>query len=90
MLFDLHRLLTAAGEVDLVLEDADGQPLLRRDKVVNHVAVPPAPPLSAFVSLHLDIPDGFRPGRYVVRLIARDRFAKSSAAAQAEFRVGEE
>lgn len=76
-------------EVDLVLGDSEGNELLRRDKVVNHVAKPPTPPLSPFVSLFLDLPKAFPPGKYVVRLIARDRVADTSAAAKSEFLVGE-
>ena len=76
-------------EVDLVLGDSEGNELLRRDKVVNHVAKPPAKPLSPFASLFLDLPVAFRPGKYVVRLIARDRVGNTSAAAKSEFLVGE-
>jgi len=74
-------------EVDLVLEDAAGHLLLRRDKVVNHVAPLPKRPLSPFVSLYLDLPAGFPPGRYAVRVIGRDKVASKSAAARAEFVV---
>ncbi|MBX3465938.1 MAG: discoidin domain-containing protein, partial [Planctomycetes bacterium] len=74
-------------EIDLVLEDAQGRELLRRDRVVDHVARPPAPPLTPFVSLHLDLPRDFPPGPYAVRLLARDRIAQTSAAAVCPFTV---
>lgn len=74
-------------EVDLVLEDREGRELLRRDKVVDHVAPPPLPPLAPFVALHIDLPAGFPPGRYVALLVARDKVAQTSAAATCEFSV---
>lgn len=74
-------------EVDLVLEDREGRELLRRDKVVDHVAPPPLPPLTPFVALHIDLPAGFPAGRYVALLVARDKVAQTSAAATCEFTV---
>ncbi len=74
-------------EVDLILGDSEGNQLLRRDKVVSHMAKPPIPPLSPFVSVYLDLPEAFPPGKYVVRLIARDRVGNTSAAAKSEFLV---
>jgi hypothetical protein len=74
-------------EVDLVLEDREGRELLRRDKVVDHVAPPPLPPLAPFVALHIDLPAGFPAGRYVALLVARDKVAQTSAAATCEFTV---
>jgi hypothetical protein len=76
-------------EVDLVLADSEGNLLLRRNTVVNHVAKPPVPPLSPFVSLFLDLPEGFPSGKYVVRLVARDKVGDTSAAAKCEFLVAE-
>jgi F5/8 type C domain-containing protein len=73
--------------VDLILEDARGKVLLTREKVVDHVGVPPARPLSQFVSLYLTIPKAFPPGSYSVRLLARDGFGESSAAARLSFEV---
>ncbi|RMG11458.1 MAG: hypothetical protein D6731_15675, partial [Planctomycetota bacterium] len=76
-------------EVDLQLVDAAGRPLLRRERVVNHAARPPRPPRRPYVALYLDLPSGFPPGRYAVRLLARDRVAERSAAGQVEFSVAE-
>ena len=73
--------------VDLILEDARGKVLLTREKVVDHVGVPPARPLSQFVSLYLTVPKGFPPGSYSVRLLARDGFGEASAAARLTFEV---
>lgn len=73
--------------VDLILEDARGEVLLTREKVVDHVGVPPARPLSQFVSLYLTIPKGFPPGSYSVRLMARDGFGETSAAARLSFEI---
>lgn len=73
--------------VDLILEDARGKVLLTREKVVDHVGVPPARPLSQFVSLYLTVPKGFPPGSYSVRLLARDGFGEASAAARLAFEV---
>lgn len=74
-------------EIDLILEDAQGRELLRRDRVVDHVARPPAAPLSPFVAMHLDLPKEFPAGTYTVRLVARDRIAQTSAAALCPFVV---
>jgi hypothetical protein len=76
-------------EVDLILEDDQGNALLRRDKVVDRLARHPSPPLSTFVAVHLDLPEAFPAGTYTVRLIARDRFGEQSAAATCTFRVTE-
>ena len=76
-------------EVDLVLEDAQGRSILRRDKVVDQTAHLPAPPLSPFVALHLDLPEGFPGGSYVIRVVARDRLGSTSAAGTCEFTVKE-
>ena len=74
--------------VDLILEDARGKVILTREKVVDHVGVPPARPLSQFVSLYLSVPKGFPAGSYSVRLLARDGFGEASAAARLRFQVG--
>ena len=76
-------------ELDLVLEDAQGRAILRREKVVEQTAPLPAPPLSTFVALHLDLPEGFPGGSYVVRVVARDRFGETSAAGTCPFTVKE-
>ena len=78
------------AHVVLVLEDDAANVLLRRNKVVDKLSRLPSPPLSAFVALHLDLPEGFPAGDYVVRLVARDRFGERSAAAACGFTVREE
>lgn len=74
--------------VDLVLEDAQGKELLVREQVVDHTGLPPARPLSSFVSLYLTLPEGFPSGSYVVRILARDGFGEASAAARLRFSIG--
>ncbi len=74
-------------EVDLVLEDGEGQQLLRRDRVVSHRAPPPRPPLAPVVRLYLDVPPEFPAGIYRLRLLARDQAGDASAAAQRAFLV---
>jgi len=76
-------------EVDMILEDDEGNVLLRRNKVVDRLARHPSPPLSTFVALHLDLPEAFPAGTYTVRLVARDRFGEASAAAACSFDVQE-
>jgi len=76
-------------EVDLVLEDDAGHVLLRRDKILDHVARLPAPPLSPFVAVNLELPEGFPGGTYVVRLVVRDGFGEGSAAGAVRFEVAD-
>ena len=76
-------------EADLVFEDAEHRVILRRERVVNHLAPPPAPPLSAFVSVYLDLPAGYPAGTYTVRLLARDKFGGVSAAVDVPFEVAD-
>ncbi|MCA8923966.1 MAG: discoidin domain-containing protein, partial [Planctomycetes bacterium] len=77
-----------ALEVDLILEDAEGHTLLARERVLKHSARLPAPPLSPFVAVFLDLPaEGFPPGTYGVRLAVRDALNGSSAGGATPFRV---
>ena len=72
-----------------MLEDEQKRSLMRREQVVDHVSTPPKRPLSPFVSIYLDVPEGFPPGTYTVRLLARDGFGERSAAARVGFVVAQ-
>jgi len=75
-------------EVDLILEDGEGNTLLTRERVLAHTARLPAPPLSPFVAVFLDLPaKGFPAGTYGVRLAVRDTLSGSSAGSATPFEV---
>jgi hypothetical protein len=84
--------LTAAGEfsleVDLTTTDAHGEVKHSLLKVVDHKGKPPAPPLSTYVTLKVELdPDTYKPGLYTLRIVARDREAKKETSEKIAFEV---
>lgn len=74
-------------EVDLRLEDADGNEKLFSPRVVDHRAKPPRAPLSPFVSLKVELPGDFPAGAYAVTLNVRDKNAGTELKERVPFEV---
>ncbi|HZV01204.1 MAG TPA: hypothetical protein VFF73_31120 [Planctomycetota bacterium] len=74
-------------EVDLRLEDAQGNEKLSSPKVVDHHGPPPKPPLSIFASIKVELPADFPPGKYQVVLNVRDKAAGTELKEKVAFEV---